>query len=816
MANNIANIQWYDKNSVKYVAAIYHLTDATSTITFNSISAANQVWDGDDNGIPFGIVRSRFDFTVSVENSTQAALINIITSSYENDIYVVVTKSVSPYTSATTIFRGYLLQDTLQRENKPYPYMLNMTFTDSLGRTSEVDFDTLVTGATSVIDILLAALVSLEVDSLYSATDDYLKTSMGYVSDDFTPSAGVDPLQHIGMSGISFFENTEESTPDEPKVDVVLNELCRLLNSRLYYSEGIYHFESVDIRTQATYTWHVYKNDGSYTQTTGNANPVLNIDHSTHKIIDGAIISYLPPIKHAVCTYNVEESNYLTGILFDDTHYTLIQDIIYLLLQDDTKLGFEFTYRETLDSGPTVENYVFYEYRCTIKVGSQYWVRTVDDYNDGYNNIIYNEAAWQVGADYFYLHTRPWYNTSYPDAPKNMIYSFVTDTVPASGQISILVEFVRVVDPDGNTVIDISGATYENLMSKMTIMDELGSESTEWKYYAINDNNNSKILDYSGSILDYPGSNSRFTLLWITGGVPAQTDSWEVIGEAPPVSKEIQVQTLRSIVHFRQTTREQHSMSIRHTESYFRPYYIINYKNDGTNYEYHMIQRLDFDLINAISHLDMLHLEKGTNEPTFTSEEKKGVAEGIGLTTEVVETETSTSENYIRTTETLSASVAVTSVTITALDRDLFEGDTLKIYALTKKAYIEVMLSQDHSIGDTTLYFFSVTPTINYLTGSKVIPDPRPNFKLETFDNVLVDTLELTTLQIPHNPSGTILSESAMRRKVRVRIQEQQMHYEHTSGDCDNYMDFYVTAATDDINFNEVRNGERIYVEIEN
>ena len=104
-----------------------------------------------------------------------------------------------------------------------------------------------------------------------------------------------------------------------------------MFNARLYYADGIYHFESVDARCNANVEWTMYNKQPDGIDSGSMSNSKLQLDHSTHEIIKGASIYYYAPIRYAKCTYPVGNTNLLVDYLFDADNYTTLQDIIYLI-----------------------------------------------------------------------------------------------------------------------------------------------------------------------------------------------------------------------------------------------------------------------------------------------------------------------------------------------------------------------------------------------------------------------------------------------------------------------------------------------------
>ena len=97
-----------------------------------------------------------------------------------------------------------------------------------------------------------------------------------------------------------------------------MKEICRLLNMRIYYSKGRYHFEQISIRDNTTFTRYIYDADG----TSGGADETasLDLDFSALTIepITGGLTKFLPPLKSVEASISLDNANLLDGVNWND------------------------------------------------------------------------------------------------------------------------------------------------------------------------------------------------------------------------------------------------------------------------------------------------------------------------------------------------------------------------------------------------------------------------------------------------------------------------------------------------------------------
>jgi hypothetical protein len=101
----------------------------------------------------------------------------------------------------------------------------------------------------------------------------------------------------------------------------VVQEVLKLLNMRVYYARGRYHFEQISIRDSTTFTRYVYNADG----TSGGADETasLDIDFSTLEIepYTGGSNKFLAPLRSVEARVELDGSNLLEGIGWENGQY---------------------------------------------------------------------------------------------------------------------------------------------------------------------------------------------------------------------------------------------------------------------------------------------------------------------------------------------------------------------------------------------------------------------------------------------------------------------------------------------------------------
>ena len=100
----------------------------------------------------------------------------------------------------------------------------------------------------------------------------------------------------------------------------VIMELCRLLNLRVYYSKGRYHFEQISLRDADGFTRYTYESDGTLV---GTETPTLDLDFSALNIDpgEGGLYRFLAPFRSVEASIKLDGSNLLDGVNWKDGEY---------------------------------------------------------------------------------------------------------------------------------------------------------------------------------------------------------------------------------------------------------------------------------------------------------------------------------------------------------------------------------------------------------------------------------------------------------------------------------------------------------------
>lgn len=99
-----------------------------------------------------------------------------------------------------------------------------------------------------------------------------------------------------------------------------MQEICRLLNMRIYYSKGRYHFEQISYRDDTTFTRFTYESDGTLV---GDETASLDLDFAALEIEPsvGGVYKFLAPLRSVQASIKLDNANLLEGVEWKDGDY---------------------------------------------------------------------------------------------------------------------------------------------------------------------------------------------------------------------------------------------------------------------------------------------------------------------------------------------------------------------------------------------------------------------------------------------------------------------------------------------------------------
>jgi hypothetical protein len=340
--------EFYTLNSVKWKIDI--LGDSEMFPEPVEVNVAGNLFNLSYRGLkdPFDpVLSSELTVTMLVEESNYPEIeemIGAMSFGVEGKFFCKVYK----YVSGAYVFKwgGMMIPDLGTMEDKYYPYELELSFTDGLGRLKDIDFDdegTLYTGTESLWGIL-HKLLDKTGNETFDAGYGFIKTCIHYYDANHVYANGTDPLYYTRVKHEAFYKWEDDISKPMMCYDVLL-QIMQLFGARIFLADGWWNVFQPNEMANATQTIRYY-NRGSSTvySETG-----VNYRISTFNTLTGGSHGYLAPFKKVTKRYEYTQSQQGNNLIPTQSSYTTVVSFLNGVAGGGTeKLNFAGTINETL------------------------------------------------------------------------------------------------------------------------------------------------------------------------------------------------------------------------------------------------------------------------------------------------------------------------------------------------------------------------------------------------------------------------------------------------------------------------------------
>lgn len=304
---------------------------------------------------------------------------------------------------------GVLQSEVTDVEDRGEP-AFRVTAGDGLGLLRNVDYlnsGTPYTGHARLSEIVANCLKKIpHVPAFYGSADPFLVTSVNVYADQHSYAAAYDPLYYTSVDQEAFIKYDENGGYEVKNCYAVLEEVCKIMMSRLFLSEGIWRIEGFESRAflgTSYYRKYAYAmgSPAAYTAESDlGGNP-------TRPRLATVMYGYLSPLQRArVKQYIGNLRNLIRDDQFSsDVAGPYTHTIFYDGTDSTINLSGEVEWSFTNNSIPLLEQgYVHYlMFYIYFKVGSLYLRRNFIFDNNG---AVAGPDVWDTGGTYKFT-TKP-------------------------------------------------------------------------------------------------------------------------------------------------------------------------------------------------------------------------------------------------------------------------------------------------------------------------------------------------------------------------------------------------------------------------
>jgi len=332
-----------------------------------------------------GVFPTSVNIPFTVSTAQQEFLIDDIRSGPEDRFYCEV------FRDGVLFYRGRFAIEGISIPDKYRPYKMTLITTDGLSGLKYADYPR-DGDKDSLLDVIGYCLNETGLASLYG-TDNILSVSLDIYENNMGDLTA-DPLGQIRVN-----EKIFRDKPETPaKCWNVLDEICKLFGARLYYCEGMYHFEQLVLRKEDTWRRFYYQYSSGLVATTTDVAVSKELDIDQVRVADagdgrftvGGSNSYqwLPPLRAVTIEHRFAQENFAQGQTWSDADETE-KSLGFAIINSGTTARIKGLFDSNVDlvgsfSGASSVDPLRFVWKITLKIGTvQLWRQLYFDQNGG-------------------------------------------------------------------------------------------------------------------------------------------------------------------------------------------------------------------------------------------------------------------------------------------------------------------------------------------------------------------------------------------------------------------------------------------------
>jgi len=687
------------------------------------------------------------------------------------------------------IFRGFLILEGLNLEDKAQNYSISILAACGLGRMRNIRLDfsnTYPAGLPERValdEVILLAFSQAKVTELYTDSEVLMFMKMGF-KEDSAPTSLSHPLKQYYVSPYAFANDSSVFITCFKALEYVLNSF----NSRLYMRQGNFFMQNLYTqKNKFDALWILRRTGIGFVDVTNQytfTDVLVDFDDNDVYTLEGGGFNFKPePLVYTLKFSGGGTNNVAKDIVFTQNNFGEVFDLVYLF-SGDVLSSFTLAVKKDeqpifrFDLGYWVSDWVRYE--MTIKIDNQYLKG--DIVTNLFGHTIPDEAAnpleWTLTPSKVKLYSDGFYN----------FWDYIrVENLPAvtiDGMISIAMESCAIINygtmtNQGTTQI-VSTPNFESLGLVAHLNGLIGSSSVEYRKVGNVDNSEIEKLDLQlGDVPDVYDSDQRMYYFDGNGDIQL-TKEWNGTGEnlqsvllaeaAAIRSKNIRI--FNGSIWDKDATvnKLDHAGRVSYRGKVYAFMTIeYNTRGDVISGQWYEVVDADLDLLQTgfpnypVSEIGPIITQKEyTEQPVVKS--NQSVYKVSAQFPEISRIATPIATGDVKTT-----------LTTNALTSKVYKGDSILILDGSGKKETFV-LSADGFVGDTVLNIESHTFTHNWIETSVLTTEPKyigekgltiNNVVEEYFDDVQTDRILLTVATLP---STAVLTIDEIRRRVKVIV----------------------------------------------
>lgn len=723
---------FYSENGGNYDIQILNenFVGSSKNIKTNNLKIT---YESEGDQILESLKASRCEFSFINDSDEVDAFINALVNGVEDDFHLVVNKQNDLF------WCGVILADQISFEDKPKPRIVTITAIDGIGRLADIEFDYSAADQNTMLKYIYEALEYNNLSQYWGVNDAYFEescefydTQMNNTGTQYSPllqtrfertlflTDEVNGSKKINRT-VAGFGQYSITLPTYTPVTCaqVLDEILKINSCRMFLSEGSYYIQQVRNFNNSTYNERSIKKDLT----------VLSYQNASHRLTEATdvkrlgdcIWTYFPPLQE------VRLNSVPRNTLAQGGSDIQILDQSTTPIAQTVQLG---TLRGGSGSGKT------------LRILIQVQVSVLSSLN----NSVTVEANLTAGS----------YRLKSTSAKPDIVEwtTNATDRVtrgfdPYIDNTSTLYidietpEFPSAKEDNCTLSIEYTGVNFDTSDSMKIYPPELilledGVQVQEGQYSVYNLINNSVIIDYGQPLLnDFTlGFSSKNSFeVNSTGSTWVNSGNWDA-GYSADVSL-VETRCLETM-SLQDKAVEVLQGSIKVPESYigvgtpYAPMFHLTYYYDSKTFVFNggtlncLTDTFTGEWFRSIQNKTGWSIQQDDGDgEVYNKDIKVGVPKKKVFSNDhwTKQAMFSLVNKQLATIDTdIPNSGAITTISITSLDRDLYDGDVVSVlHPVNMRVMDTFTLSADANSGDVELDVTSQTPTDDIPAGALIV-----------------------------------------------------------------------------------------------
>lgn len=399
------------------------------------------------------------------------------------------------YKGGNLYWFGHFIPDNIDWEDAPYPFMVNLTAIDYLGRLKEIPYDnagTLYTGRDTLITHFIKILTKTGLDEFFTVSvTPFLRVSIDWWDTNHPARAqATDPAAKTDIAHEVFYKTDDNGDNIANNCYDVLDAILRQFLCRIWVGNGVFNICQLNEYVSSPFFTRIYDKEGNKLSDEA-SDYRKTVDQSNIFRLATGVNTFYEAIQKAQITYNHKAGK---NLLSNSTSFNPAESIGSLVSTGGNKLLFT---GEIIDetTGTDFFRVPVYEIDIVLTGVSTYQLL------GAYGNTTNINVSWTTTAsDVITIKGHGAFQVGTSAIP----ISFITPDIVEAATATFRFRFVEFLDNNGNTQSLPGGNTHTVTASNFQLKFLSGGEDEEKQVFTVTNTSDGTTPIVAPTIYEFP------------------------------------------------------------------------------------------------------------------------------------------------------------------------------------------------------------------------------------------------------------------------------------------------------------------------